>query len=309
MGKKKHGRGEYNDFLDGEKLRDNAQVRTSLSGSQQPPPPSSRQDRGPKGGSTKPPLTHFLCLPLVNDASRPQLERGLQSLRERLGGDRLPTVPMKAVRPLGTLHLTLGVMSLDEQGLERARQILQELDLRELLHTATAIKEAERAAESGAVAENLNAAALPNTEPLSIRLKGLAPMQTPQKTSILYAEPEDGSGRLYMFGRQLKKIFTDNGLMMEDSRPLRLHATVINTIYAKPPGRVDRSQGHGPNAKSWRQFDATDLIDEWREFTWAKDLQLDKVQICKMGARKIVSGSGEVIDERYEAVCERGILG
>ena len=60
------------------------------------------------------------------------------------------------------------------------------------------------------------------------------------------------------------------------------------------------------------RFDASKLIDEYKDFTWAQDIQVDRVQICKMGAKKIWSsgkeGAGEVLDERYEVVCEKGIF-
>src|SRR4051812_35272607 len=65
MGKKK-SRGDYNDFLDGEKLRDNTEIRTTLQGfaardispslGQQKQTDAKKQG---KGGVKKPQLTHF----------------------------------------------------------------------------------------------------------------------------------------------------------------------------------------------------------------------------------------------------------
>lgn len=368
MGKKKQN-GEYNDFLDGEKLRDNGKIRTSLqtsSTTQDISPPPTRQDRGGskrhgkgKGGQKKPPLTHFLCLPLVTDTSRDQLQRALDKLKGDI--EENAVVPPKAVRPLGTLHLTLGVMSLDETKLEQAIQYLQELGLHRILRDLTQRGAAERAAEDGTISENLNAATLPDTDGLTIDLEALTPMQSPQNTSILYASPVDPTHRLYSFASALRKEFTDRGFMIEDTRQLKLHATIINTIYAKPGGQRGRkstiketlkhiehkvsphhhshsphpnnadnqavdnaspinsddeqaqqNEGHGPNAKSWMRFDATDLITKYKDFKWAEEVRIDRVQICKMGARKVWSGGGEgegeVVDERYEVVAERGIF-
>jgi activating signal cointegrator complex subunit 1 len=363
MGKKKQA-GEYNDFLDGEKLRDNAEVRTSLqAASTRPeisPPPGRQGQRGDKkhgkggGGQQRPPLTHFLCLPLVTDSSRPQLERGLNKLKGDLESNSL--VPTKAVRPLGTLHLTLGVMSLDETRLEDAKRYLQDLDLHILLRDISIQTIAEKAAEDGTIAENLNAAAMPDTDGLTITLAALVPMQSPQKTSILYASPQDSTQRLLPFASALKTHFTEQGFMLDDGRALRLHATIINTIYAKPGGRRGRSakvsntlhrtkdkvsphqldsrqsgngnaqasdanredtrpetgQGHGPDANSWMRFDASELIAKYKDFVWAQDVRIESVQICRMGAKKVWSGGeegeGEVLDERYEVVCEKGIF-
>jgi activating signal cointegrator complex subunit 1 len=359
MGKKKD-KGAYNDFLDGEKLRDNADVRTSLHSSSSlqrdstPPAPrrEGRDERGGlgkkgKGGPKKPQLTHFLCLPLVNEGSRPQLESALGKFSLILAKEN--TVPVKAVRPVGTLHLTLGVMSLDEEKLQGAVESLQELDLKSILRSASA---AEQQMSIGQQLEG---------EGLSINLGGLIPMQQPHKTSILYAEPRDTTSRLFPFASSLRNHFTTKGFLIEDSRPLKLHATILNTIYAKPRGRqgnrkkdetpeiqadtadhddttsatgsvagedairapdsftaenetasaqrdeLDRSEGHGPKAKSWIRFDATSLIEQHIDFVWAENLKIDRVQICKMGAKKTMNEAGEVVDEKYEVVAEKTI--
>ncbi|KAF2256825.1 hypothetical protein BU26DRAFT_414937 [Trematosphaeria pertusa] len=349
MGKKKD-KAEYNDFLDGEKLRDNADVRTTLQGSNAltgdvspPPPRRDKKGRGKKGkgGPKKPPLTHFLCLPLVSDKSAEQLEASLEKLRDELR--RTELVPLEAVRPVGTLHLTLGVMSLDAERLGAANQCLQGFDIRSLLRDIGAQKLAEKAAEAGTISENLGAAAFPDTEALAIDLKSLVPMQAPHKTSILYAEPRDASQRLYPFGVALRDYFREKGFLVEDKRALKLHATIVNTIYAKSAGRsgrgrgkagkhkekhveesaespstgeteakaaeehIIRSQGHGPNAKSWMRFDARELVERCKDFVLAEGVVIDRVQICKMGAKKILREDGEVVGEEYEVVAEKVI--
>ncbi len=104
----------------------------------------------------KPPLTHFLCLPLLTPTSTPQLQASLAHLksvtealqpavedanagagagaRTRPPQTTRPLVPPAAFRPLGTLHLTLGVMSLKEPArLQGALRLLEDLDLEGLL--------------------------------------------------------------------------------------------------------------------------------------------------------------------------------
>lgn len=68
----------------------------------------------------RPTPTHFLCIPLVTASSRPQLTRSLAAFREEVTAPNpssaygaLP-VPDEAIRPVGTIHLTLGVMSFME---------------------------------------------------------------------------------------------------------------------------------------------------------------------------------------------------
>jgi hypothetical protein len=48
------------------------------------------------------------------------------------------SIAEKVIRPLGTLHLTLGVMSLDHEGIRRAVQALQDVDTDALI-TGTAL--------------------------------------------------------------------------------------------------------------------------------------------------------------------------
>ena len=380
----KRNKSEYNDFLDGEKLRDNTDVRASLqetlpldrnvSPSTTPQTQRRARGRGKPGGMKpkKPELTHFLCLPLVNDNSHPQLTSSLSGLKQDVGETGL--VPLKAIRPVGTLHLTLGVMSLSGTQVESAVHYLQALDVQKLLYYVTAQCTAERAAEEGTVSENLNAYAMPDTEALTIDLKSLVPMQAPHKTSILYAEPLDTTQRLQPFSEKLKHEFTEEGFLIEDKRSLRLHATIINTIYAKPKGkggrtgatakrraegeearrvdgvdganggmdaaderddgastagstidgdgevttappdpsttetkvaRLDGADGHGPGAKSWMRFDARELVEQYKDAVWASNVRIDRLQICKMGARKIVNDKGEVVAEEYEVVSEK----
>jgi activating signal cointegrator complex subunit 1 len=362
MGKKKQV-GEYNDFVDGEKLRDNGEIRTSLNGTssftQASSTPHARQDpkvgfnlvnvkgKG-RGEPKKSPLTHFLCLPLVTPKSRPSLSTSLAQLKQDLAKNDI--CPPKAVRPPGTLHLTLGVMSLNDTDLEKTKQYLQNFKLHVLLRDLTMYLAAQRAAEDGTIAENLNAAGLPDTDALTVNLEGLRAMHEPHKTSILYAAPKDKTERLVAFAEGVKEGFEQEGWLKKDGRDLLLHATIINTIYAKDKGRRHakprdvekkvlpqderheasddndennntsenindvqaRSQGHGPNAKAWIRFDARTLIEQYKDFTWAEDVRIDRVQICKMGAKKSWSGGaegvGEVVDEEYEVVAEKGIF-
>jgi activating signal cointegrator complex subunit 1 len=354
MGKKKISKSEYNDFLDGEKLTDNTEIRTTLQGFAAQaisPPPSTRQSsyqpggHKEKGGEAKnPPLTHFLCLPLVTEKSRPHLQASLQTFKQDLAKNG--PVPTKAVRPTGTLHLTLGVMSLTPSSLQEAITYLHALDLHVLLRDITYRRVAEKAAEDGTVAESLNAAAMPDTDALTINLESLVPMQEPRKTSILYAEPRDASQRLGMFASVLREQFMGKGLLVKDDRPLRLHATILNTIYAKPrrsgkrqgvrdvehrPQQQDddnaslasnptappdpstaepavRYQGHRLDGKSWMRFDARDLIEKYKDFVWAENVRVDRVCICKMGAKKIVNDEGVVVDEVYEVVACKGVF-
>jgi activating signal cointegrator complex subunit 1 len=180
-------------------------------------------------------------------------------------------------------------------------------------------------------------------------------MHAPTKTSILYAAPQDPSNRLFPLGQRLHTIFEEKEYMAKDTRPLKLHATIVNTIYAKAGGRYgrakptqaqplpsqpevssqpepppdpaddvgepnddpdrveeelkpeDRSSDHGPNARAPLRFDATALMEQFKEFVWARDFRVEKIAICKMGAKKILDENGDVVGEEYEEVASIGL--
>ncbi|KAJ4365436.1 hypothetical protein N0V95_000487 [Ascochyta clinopodiicola] len=362
MGKKK-GKGEYNDFLEDARPRDNNEIRTTLQSTSaltrniSPPAVSKPQSRQrshakPRNKPKKPPLTHFLCFPLISDTNRAQISTSLEKLKKDV--ETHTPVPPKAVRPTGTLHLTLGVMSLTPTQLSDAMTHLSELDIAQLLRGITTQKLAESVTDTPTVSEGFGAVQDPglssanpaiSADPgsLAVELRALVPMQKPGQTSILYAEPRDATARLLPFAESVRRGFEEKGWVVQDERALRLHATVLNTIYAKPKGRGrgkqtskvaastsevvrdddagevledgadgeqenEKEKGHGPDAKSWMRFDASELIDMYKDFVWAEDVRIDRVQICKMGAQKIYrEGGDEVVDERYEVVAEKVI--
>lgn len=247
----------------------------------------------------KPQLTHFLCLPLVNSISLPQLESSLAAFKAAipslphdqnearykvLGEKRNPLIPDGALRPLGTLHLTLGVMSLPtKERLEEALEYFQSLDL------AAMMREAENKAErlQPGRPEQLPSSNESSNPPQSfnVSLESLYALPRARSATILHAAPVDPTSRLYPFCEILRDKFLEAGFMVGESkgshqpqpqvegvdqrttegrphqeandtksthtppiskpRQLLLHATVVNTIYVK--GRRGPSNASGNN--------------------------------------------------------------
>jgi len=283
----------------------------------------------------KPPLTHFLCLPLITPVSKPQLEASIASFRqdvaseqpqERASENGVTRIQPKAIRPVGVMHCTLGVMSLDQSRLEKAINLLRSLDITQLLTDAayappgTTVDPQVTPKEPLAKDEpstkyerpiSLHRPVSPsdgrgsraNGQPIKIELKGLVSMHDPEKTSIIYIEPRDSSERLYPLCLALQNIFNKEGILVPDDRKLKLHATLVNTIYAK--GR--KSQGHGPNANAPLKIDARALLEKYVSFVWAEDVVLDRIAICEMGAKKRIE-NGEVAGEEYTEVASVPLL-
>ena len=135
------------------------------------------------------------------------------------------------------------------------------------------------------------------SETLKMTLSGIQPMQSPSRTSSLYLSPTDPSSpALTPFCRNLQDLFRTAGFLLPDNRPLKLHATIINTIYAR-----EARSGKNRWSKDSGKIDATELIERYKDYEWVKDMKLDRVAICEMGAKKIIEG-GEVVDQIYTEV-------
>ena len=112
-----------------------------------------------------PPKTHFICLPLRTAAFRDKVS----AFNALLPSSIHPSI----IRPTGSLHFTLGVMSLvTPEEIASAVQFLQSCHS----HALSAVQGRK----------------------LRVSLKGLASMQANvKKTSVIYAVPETaGDGRL-----------------------------------------------------------------------------------------------------------------
>lgn len=217
-------------------------------------------------------------------------------------------------------------MSLKSDQLSPAVAFLESLDVPSLL---------AKVAEEQATGYDHPTEAAPSG-PLVIDLKGLESMHAPEKTSILFSAPVDASERLYPFCLTVQKLFKDNGFLVEDDRNLKLHATIVNTIYAKgkklpvrrtgnaPAGKPpvsEREEGastasgasraqqddgsvqrHGPNGNAPLKMDARAILEKYKDFVWSESVSLDRLAICEMGAKKVTDGQGNLIGEQYTEV-------
>ncbi|MCJ1315594.1 hypothetical protein MMC15_000914 [Xylographa vitiligo] len=191
-----------------------------------------------------------------------------------------------------------------KERLDAAIAFLQSLDIHRLLKeaAASAIEPSDNRSvnsRAGAFLTNEKTKALQGEEvapPLVVSITGLQPMHSPSSTSILYASPEDSSLRLQHFCLALQTAFTDAGFLMPETRSLLLHATIVNTTYVTERSKRTAGGGHGKQRNGRGGFDATHVLEKFREATWAEGIRLEKVAICEMGARKV---DGEEGSEEY----------
>ena len=131
----------------------------------------------------------------------------------------------------------------------------------------------------------------------------------------------------------------DAKYLVHDTRPLKLHATILNTIYAKglkspPPPRgvktktpeaknvadttdgspskpaaADASADPKPKSRAPLKMDATDILERYKDYVWAEGVVLDRVAICEMGSKKLRNEKGEVVSEEYTVVASVPLRG
>lgn len=214
-----------------------------------------KQQSGHPRPEKRPPLTHFLCLPLVNPTSISQLEWSILAFKEThptpsvadstqgLGraSDNVPKplIPEGAIRPLGTLHLTIGVMSLaSQERFDEAVAFFQSLDLANLMHEAERVATAKQRKQKtklsslesshlavGLESQNHASGAESSTQPLTISLESLRALPHNKAATVLHASPVDPTGRLYPFCLMLRDKFLEAGFLVGESKSKKGEAT------------------------------------------------------------------------------------
>ncbi|KAI0693612.1 AKAP7 2'5' RNA ligase-like domain-containing protein [Cerioporus squamosus] len=257
------------------------------------------EDGGPSGGGKarrrpqrewkerppRPSLTHFLAIPLGhNPAFREKLSAFTNAL---LAADpAIPGLDSTIIMPARRMHFTLGVMSLHRPSptdpdapvrtLEEATKVLQDLKPKILT--------------------------MLNGERLRVSLDSMdimKPERGDQKRAhVMWVGPAGGDSteRLMAVGKLIKQTFEEAGLLIDENRPLKLHCTVVNTIYRKPRPRFRQPFSY-PSILTSEAVESVLVQDEIVDATEADktlkkgpikvdlgEWDIDEVQICEMGS-------------------------
>lgn len=233
-----------------------------------------------------------------------------------------PLIAEQAIRPVGTLHLTLGVMNLGRPDkLEQAIRLLQATDFDRLLRQTNVDVNVQFQAEYGVlrgVPSTLTKSISPppttrhDQQPITVSFRSLKSFNAANKTSVLYTAPKDPSNRLLPLCEALRQHFVENGYLVSDTRPLTLHTTIVNTIYVKErrkPAAISmsdrgaeeslRAMTAAAQPRPSTRFDATSILNSYKDYIWAENVVLDRVAICAMGSKKVRNADGDVVGEYY----------
>jgi activating signal cointegrator complex subunit 1 len=231
------------------------------------------KDTKPVGPKNKP--THFLSLPLHHV---PKLQDSIDQLVEEIA-TKFPSlkIPEGAVRPAAAAHITLGVMSLDsEEKILRAVELLKNMDMRAIWEKTVDFVDNGDSQSSGPIKFKLS-------------LQGLATMASASKATVLFTMPNDPSNRLRRFAIEIRTKFIEEGLLFDEKRTLKLHLTLINTLYC-----VKESIRRNPTT-CLVKLNCQDLIKEMGQRVLLEEVEIGQIAICMMGAKDkdgVTGGAG-----------------
>ncbi|KZT12310.1 uncharacterized protein LAESUDRAFT_691583 [Laetiporus sulphureus 93-53] len=257
----------------------------------------------------KPPLTHFLALPLGHHVA---LRETMSSFTGALldAEPAIPGLDQSIVIPARRLHFTLGVMSLD---LESTSSSSTESPAPE---EGSSVKAPPRPRTLQSAIALLNeirpqVMELLGEEHLRVELRNVDIMKPNRRdleqAHVMWVGPSDegdNTQRLKRVANFVHKAFKKAGLVVDEGRPgplksgmplmalVQLHCTVLNTVYRKPRTRMRQPFSYPSILRSAAlqavsiETASTDEQTQGRKpvgvdfGAW----EVDEIQICEMGS-------------------------
>ncbi|XP_063262332.1 activating signal cointegrator 1 complex subunit 1 [Prinia subflava] len=206
----------------------------------------------------KQPFTHFLSLALNQPAIQESFLHFKEQVLEKCSKDH--GVSSSLFQNPAKLHLTLGTLVLlNEQEIQKACDLLQQCK-EDFVDQIT------------------------GGQPLTVEVAGVEYMNDdPAMTDVLYAKVcmKDGSDRLQMVADQLVERFVASGLMLKEWDRVKLHATVMNTLFRKDPTEERNNTMPGKSSfKERESFNGQNILKLFENFYFG-EVQLDSVRLSQ----------------------------
>ncbi|XP_071420505.1 activating signal cointegrator 1 complex subunit 1 isoform X3 [Pithys albifrons albifrons] len=206
----------------------------------------------------KQPFTHFLSLALNQPAIQEKFLQFKEEVLEKCSKDH--GVSSSLFQNPAKLHLTLGTLVLlNEQEIQKACDLLQQCK-EDFVDQITGGK------------------------PLTVEVAGVEYMNDdPAMTDVLYAKVhmKDGSDRLQVIADQLVERFVASGLMLKEWGRVKLHATVMNTLFRKDPTEERNNTVPGKSSfKERESFNGRNILKLFENFYFG-EVQLDSVRLSQ----------------------------
>ncbi|RWS04213.1 activating signal cointegrator 1 complex subunit 1-like protein [Dinothrombium tinctorium] len=214
------------------------------------------------------PFTHFISIPFNHEV----MQNNFNTFRENIC--KHPSVEQWNINSLlfqnpNKIHLTFGILVLmtDEERTRATRtlQLCQEEVVKPIL----------------------------GDKPLVVDVKGVDVMnRDPNKAHVLYAKIQN-TNLLQSIADQVVDRFVKQGLMAKQKDPVKLHVTLMNSLFRLRKGKRRKSlmsecsDGSSEismkNKKKGRQyFDASEIVQNFSDFTFAENLTLNEIHLSKV---------------------------
>ncbi|MBN3302755.1 ASCC1 protein, partial [Amia calva] len=206
----------------------------------------------------KQPFTHFLSFAL-NDS---EIQDHFLKFKEGVLGQCAQDsgIESSIFQNPAKLHLTIGTLALlNDMEVTRACELLQQCQ--------------------GFIKD------ITGGKPLPLEVVGIEYMNDdPSMVDVLYAkvQPKDRSDKLQVIADKLVEHFVASGLMTKEWDRVKLHATVMNTLFRKDPSAEDKG---GPvpgrqNVRDRESFDAQNVLKKFGNYYFG-EFDLNSVQISQ----------------------------
>ncbi|KAJ8406787.1 hypothetical protein AAFF_G00297030 [Aldrovandia affinis] len=204
----------------------------------------------------KQPFTHFLSFALNHPQIQERFLKFKEEVLEQCSEDH--GVDSSIFQNPAKLHLTVGTLVLlNDMEVTRTCELLQQCQ--ECLHDIIGGK------------------------PLPLEVVGIEYMNDdPAMVDVLYAkvQAKDGSDKLQVVADQLVERFVTAGLMVREWDRVKLHGTIMNTLFRKDPSAEDKGGSGRPNTKDREAFDARSILKKFGTYHFG-EFDLDAVHLSQ----------------------------
>ncbi|XP_060624809.2 activating signal cointegrator 1 complex subunit 1 [Anolis sagrei] len=202
----------------------------------------------------KQPFTHFLSIALNQAVIQEKFLQFKEEVLEKCSNDC--GISSTLFQNPAKLHLTIGTLVLlNEQEIQKAQELLKKCK-EDFIDSVTGGK------------------------PITIEVTGIEYMNDdPAMIDVLYAKvrTKDGSNKLQLIADRLMEQFVTSGLMMKEWDRVKLHATVMNTLFRKDPSAEEQNNRTAGRASKEREsFDGRKILKLFENFCFG-EVQLNSV--------------------------------
>uniref|UniRef100_UPI00398E6E00 activating signal cointegrator 1 complex subunit 1 isoform X2 n=1 Tax=Pristiophorus japonicus TaxID=55135 RepID=UPI00398E6E00 len=207
----------------------------------------------------KQPFTHFLSFAINHPAIQEQFVKFKERVLDVCSQDR--GIDGSIFQNPAKLHLTIGTLILlNEHEIARACELLQKCK-EDFINNLTGGK------------------------PLLVRMEGIEYMNDdPSMVDVLYGkiQMKNGTDKLQLIVDGLMERFIASGLMEKEWGRVKLHATLMNTLFRKDPTVEDRNYAASgkQNLRERESFDARNVLKKCENYHFG-EVELNMVHISQ----------------------------